>query len=192
MWRTQESTEWGCNYSVTVLAGVFVGGGLTVLTWREHTRNTPKRGSQTTQSRTVEGLAFGPGVLDPKPPASKQASESMQVGTWSSTVLTNPRKARTCWGALRAVGRDEPLAPEGRRRRASKCKHVTTTLVPHVLVCVCVCVCVCMSSEASSLKELVARLLTACSQNLTQNNMCNMSNHKSACAMYPKFAHAKN
>ena len=24
----------------------------------------------------------------------------------------------------------------------NKCKHVTTTLVPHVLVCVCVCVCV--------------------------------------------------
>ena len=34
----------GCNYMVTVLAGVFVGGGLTVLDWRDHTRNTPKRG----------------------------------------------------------------------------------------------------------------------------------------------------
>ena len=62
--------------------------------------------------------------------------------------------------------------------------------------CRCVCVCVyvyaCQVKLASSLKELVARLLIACSQNLTQNNMCNMSNHKNACAMYPKIAHAKN
>ena len=27
VWRTQESTEWGCSYSVMVLAGVFLGGG---------------------------------------------------------------------------------------------------------------------------------------------------------------------
>ena len=47
-----------------------------MLAWREHTCNTPKRGSQQTQLRTVEGLAFGPGVLTPNPQqASKQAKE---------------------------------------------------------------------------------------------------------------------
>ena len=47
-----------------------------MLAWREHTCNTPKRGSQQTQLRTVEGLAFGPGVLTPNPQqASKQASK---------------------------------------------------------------------------------------------------------------------
>ena len=50
-------------------------GRVECATWREHTRKTPIRGSQTRLSRTVEGLAFGPGVLDPKPPASKQASK---------------------------------------------------------------------------------------------------------------------
>ena len=47
-----------------------------MLAWREHTSNTPKWGSQQTQLRTVEGLAFGPGVSTPNPQqASKQARE---------------------------------------------------------------------------------------------------------------------
>ena len=50
-----------------------------MLAWREHTCNTPKRGSQQTQLRTVEGLAFGPGVLTPNPQqASKQGKGSQE------------------------------------------------------------------------------------------------------------------
>ena len=48
-----------------------------------NTAAKPQHGvDKTEQSRAVEGLAFGPGVLDPKPPASKQARDrSMHVAT---------------------------------------------------------------------------------------------------------------
>ena len=42
-------------------------------TWREHYCITPRWGDENRPSRTVVGLASGPGVLVPKPPASKQA-----------------------------------------------------------------------------------------------------------------------
>ena len=60
-----------------------------MLAWREHTCNTPKRGSQQTQLRTVEGLAFGPGVLTPNPQqASKQARQREIVEHVGRAALT--------------------------------------------------------------------------------------------------------
>ena len=60
-----------------------------MLAWKEHTCNTPKRGSQQTQLRTVEGLAFGPGVLTPNPQqAGKQERER------------DSERERESWGGL--------------------------------------------------------------------------------------------
>ena len=60
---------------------------------------------------------------------------------------------------------------EREREREREHASANMSLQLSFLMYWCWCVCVCMSREASSLKELGPRLLLACSQNLTQNNM---------------------
>ena len=83
-WRTQVNTERGFS-TVSALGGVFFRGVVTVITWREHFCK-PQKGER--QTRTVVGLAFGPGVLPQTP--SKQASKREREEGWGRTYPSSP------------------------------------------------------------------------------------------------------
>ena len=64
-WRSvergvEDPGEHRVGFMVMALGGVFFRGVKTVLTWREHFCK-PQKGDPT-ETRTVVGLAFGPGV----------------------------------------------------------------------------------------------------------------------------------
>ena len=152
------------------------------------------RDSEKERDRDSRALTVLPLTTLPRTKANTsqlaQTTSLLQHSIGSQRQKERARERGGPRGLLVVLHRSKAKQRQREREGACKCKHVTTTLVPHVLVWVCVCVC--MSSEASSLKELGPRLRIACSQNLTQSNMCNMSKHKNSCAIYPKTAHAKN